>query len=106
MCEPHSGLMLDDSVWLLSVFSLVLCVAGLRCESSARRLLCLRVVTASSCFSVDEYIAIAKEKHGYNMEQVRVVRFCGGGGFRANLLPCVLCGGQRCFRISSALGGS
>lgn len=23
-----------------------------------------------SCFSVDEYIAIAKEKHGYNMEQV------------------------------------
>lgn len=22
--------------------------------------------------SVDEYIAIAKEKHGYNMEQVRV----------------------------------
>lgn len=24
----------------------------------------------SLCFSVDEYIAIAKEKHGYNMEQV------------------------------------
>jgi len=24
----------------------------------------------SFCFSVDEYIAIAKEKHGYNMEQV------------------------------------
>lgn len=23
-----------------------------------------------SCLSVDEYIAIAKEKHGYNMEQV------------------------------------
>lgn len=23
-----------------------------------------------SSFSVDEYIAIAKEKHGYNMEQV------------------------------------
>ena len=28
-----------------------------------------------SCFSVDEYIAIAKEKHGYNMEQV-TVGFC------------------------------
>lgn len=25
------------------------------------------------CFTVDEYIAIAKEKHGYNVEQVR---FC------------------------------
>lgn len=24
-------------------------------------------------FAVDEYIAIAKEKHGYNMEQVSVV---------------------------------
>uniref|UniRef100_A0A8C0ZYB7 SANT domain-containing protein n=1 Tax=Castor canadensis TaxID=51338 RepID=A0A8C0ZYB7_CASCN len=30
----------------------------------------LRLLTGLSCFLVDEYIAIAKEKHGYNMEQV------------------------------------
>lgn len=29
---------------------------------------------SSLCFSVDEYIAIAKEKHGYNMEQVTILR--------------------------------
>nr|XP_020022964.1 LOW QUALITY PROTEIN: REST corepressor 1 [Castor canadensis] len=29
----------------------------------------LRLLTGLSCFLVDEYIAIAKEKHGYNMEQ-------------------------------------
>lgn len=29
-------------------------------------------MTGLLCFSVDEYIAIAKEKHGYNMEQVTV----------------------------------
>lgn len=32
----------------------------------------LRLITGLLCFSVDEYIAIAKEKHGYNMEQVTV----------------------------------
>lgn len=79
MCEPHSGLILDDAVWLLPVFSLVLCVAGLRRAILAPVGCCASVWSrASSCFSVDEYIAIAKEKHGYNMEQVRVVRFCGG----------------------------
>lgn len=44
-----------------------------------------------SCLSVDEYISIAKEKHGYNMEQVTrassvfvmglgAATRCGGGG--------------------------
>jgi len=51
-----------------------------------------------SCFSVDEYIAIAKEKHGYNMEQVMtwfsfVVQdeffIFKGGGVVANLLNCL-----------------
>lgn len=44
-------------------------------------------VHSLSCFSVDEYIAIAKEKHGYNMEQVTMFLWlletgirCGVGG--------------------------
>ena len=58
----------------------------------------LRLFTGlSSCFSVDEYIAIAKEKHGYNMEQVMtwfsfVVQdgfYVKGGQFVANLLNCL-----------------
>jgi hypothetical protein len=39
--------------------------------SGACSLAVLRLTTGL-CFSVDEYIAIAKEKHGYNMEQVTV----------------------------------
>lgn len=35
----------------------------------------LRLITGLLCLSVDEYIAIAKEKHGYNMEQVTVHHF-------------------------------
>lgn len=30
----------------------------------------INALISSLFFSVDEYIAIAKEKHGYNMEQV------------------------------------
>lgn len=87
MCEPHSGLILDDSVWLLSVFSLVLCVAGLRRDSSARRLLCLRVVMGLLLF-------FSGRVHRHRQREARVQHgagtrsaFVGGGGFRANLLP-------------------
>lgn len=39
-----------------------------------------------SCLAVDEYIAIAKEKHGYNMEQV-TERCAAGGGVGAGVSP-------------------
>lgn len=45
---------------------------GVEGDTSECRLAVLRLITGLLCFSVDEYIAIAKEKHGYNMEQVRV----------------------------------
>jgi hypothetical protein len=44
----------------------------------------LRLLTGLSCFLVDEYIAIAKEKHGYNMEQVMACFLLLRMGFTAS----------------------
>lgn len=51
----------------------------------------LALLTGPSCFSVDEYIAIAKEKHGYNMEQVTAWLSRGRKGRAERTAASVVC---------------
>lgn len=77
MCKIHDGIILYMILFCYCLFFIFfLHMAGLKYIYIILVLmycgfLSLSVFTGLlSCFSVDEYIAIAKEKHGYNMEQV------------------------------------
>ncbi|XP_049468055.1 REST corepressor 1 isoform X1 [Panthera uncia] len=76
MCKIHDGIILYMILFGYCLFFIFfLHMAGLKYIYIILVLmycgfLSLSVFTGLlSCFSVDEYIAIAKEKHGYNMEQ-------------------------------------
>lgn len=64
----ETGAVHDSSLWRAEVRAAHL---GFRLgKGRGDEIIIWNALTPSLCFSVDEYIAIAKEKHGYNMEQV------------------------------------